>query len=376
MTAREVLRRVLLWGIVALFLATSIALAASGTWTGLLGFTGFPVVGAVILTSRPGNGVGRYLLTVGVLCIAMMWGLDVELARMASPWAEALTTAVAGFVWSGLVVIGAIYPTGRAETTLGRRAAWSVLAVALLSFATSLVTPTTLSGRPNPFRAPLPDEVVLATQWAITGGIVLAVAMIVVDLVRRWRVASDVGSLQYRWFVFGLASAIAAVAVAGLLYAIAPGSPQFEIVLVVATLAFNLVPVAIGIAITRHGLYEIGRVMSRTVTYGVVTVLVLAVYAVIVTSTARLLPELPSLGVALATLAAAALALPALRRVQRVVDRRFDRERYDAAQVVDAFGERLRTRADPSAARGELLTAVESALRPACVGLWTSEERS
>jgi len=87
------------------------------------------------------------------------------------------------------------------------------------------------------------------------------------------------------------------------------------------------------------------------------------------------LPDLPAIGVALATLAAAAIFLPVLRWVQSRVDRRFDRERYDAQKVVDAFGEHLRTDIDPGSASGELVEAVEQTLQPVSVGLWTSGGR-
>lgn len=108
--------------------------------------------------------------------------------------------------------------------------------------------------------------------------------------------------------------------------------------------------------------------------YAIVTLLTVCVYALVVVSITWLLPGLPSVGVALATLIAAALFLPVLRAVQRVVDRRFDRERYNAEKVVDAFGERLRSHLDPHSRGGDLTTAVEQTLQPASVGIWTVEK--
>jgi len=101
-----------------------------------------------------------------------------------------------------------------------------------------------------------------------------------------------------------------------------------------------------------------------------VTASVIGTYALVVTSISRLLPVSSALAVATATLTAAAVFRPVLRRVQEAVDRRFNRERYDAQRVVDAFGARLRGETDPDAAAADLVAAVGRALQPAAVGLW------
>jgi hypothetical protein len=172
--------------------------------------------------------------------------------------------------------------------------------------------------------------------------------------------------------VFGLVGVIAVGTVAAIALDVAPGPLANVLNDVVATVALNLIPISIGIAITRHGLYEIDRIVSRTVAYAAVTLLVVGVYAAVVTSATVLAPGLPSAGVAVATLAAAALFLPALRAIQRVVDRRFDRERYDAQNVVETFGEHLRTEIDPATTTTSLIAAVDRTLQPTAVGVWAS----
>ena len=375
MAAREVLRRILLWGIVAVFFAASITLAVLGEWTALLGFAAFPIVGAVILTSRPGNAVGWYLLGVGIASSAVMWaGLDAELLILVPPSAEWAVSAAGGVFWTSLFVVGVIYPTGRAETKLGRFALWAsaVLAAWLLLAAVLNSEPLIGTGRPTPFGVQ-GAELFIGFSGSHTFALIALVVTIVVDLVVRWRRASPIAALQYRWFVFGLVGALALGTVGGIAVAIAPGPVANLLNDVVATIPLNLIPLSIGIAITRHGLFEIDRIVSRTVAYAAVTLLLVGVYAAVVTSATMLAPGLPSAGVALATLAAAALFLPALRGIQRVVDRRFDRERYNAHKVVESFGAELRAQLDPAATAPDLTRAVEKSLQPTSVGLWIRE---
>lgn len=118
------------------------------------------------------------------------------------------------------------------------------------------------------------------------------------------------------------------------------------------------------------GLYDIDWIISRTVSYVTVAIVVVALYAGVVTGLSSLIPNLPSIGVALARLAAAAVFLPVLRTPQRWMDRRFDRTAYDAQQVVEALGQRLRDGADPHTAAA-LLAAVDQTLQPTTFGVWT-----
>jgi hypothetical protein len=137
------------------------------------------------------------------------------------------------------------------------------------------------------------------------------------------------------------------------------------------TLLYGLIPISIAVAVLRYRLFEIDRIISRTAAYALVTVVIIGVYALIVTSVAWLLPDAPTLGVALATLAAAAVFLPVLRVLRRLLDRRFNRAQYDAERVVESFGQRLRTGADPHTAPADLIGAVQRTLEPDVLGIWT-----
>jgi hypothetical protein len=141
------------------------------------------------------------------------------------------------------------------------------------------------------------------------------------------------------------------------------------------SLALSLIPVSVGVAILRYRLYDIDRIVSRTVSYGVVTVVVLATYALVVTSVSRLLPASNTLAVAGATLAAAAVALPALRWVRERVDRRFDRPGFDAQQQVEAFAGRMAASVDANDVVADLQAIVQRTLAPSALGVWHGGRR-
>jgi peptidoglycan/LPS O-acetylase OafA/YrhL len=129
-------------------------------------------------------------------------------------------------------------------------------------------------------------------------------------------------------------------------------------------------PLAAGAAILRYRLYDLDRIVSRTVAYGLLTVLLGVGYAAVVLGLGRLLPEGSSLVVAAATLAVAAAFQPARRRVQRAVDRRFNRRRHDAAETIAAFGARLREQVDLDALSAELLAVADQTMQPTRASLW------
>jgi hypothetical protein len=143
--------------------------------------------------------------------------------------------------------------------------------------------------------------------------------------------------------------------------------------LVVFPVAVSLIPIAIGVAVLKYRLYEIDRVINRTLVYGLLTVLLGAVYGAGVFAAGRLLDPADGeseLAVAGSTLAVAALFQPARRRTQAVVDRRFNRRKYDAAKTVEMFGVRLRDELDLDALSAELLAVVDQTMQPSAASLW------
>jgi uncharacterized membrane protein YfcA len=153
-----------------------------------------------------------------------------------------------------------------------------------------------------------------------------------------------------------------------------PGSTTTDVQNAIASGAVALVPVAIGIAVMRYRLYEIDRVVSRTVAYTMVTGLLVGVYAGLVLLATGVLRFHASVAVAVATLVAAALFSPVRRRVQHKVDRRFNRARYDADETVTAFAARLKDAVDFDSVRDELASVVQTALEPAYLWVWISDQ--
>ena len=189
-----------------------------------------------------------------------------------------------------------------------------------------------------------------------------------VSLIVRYRRAGSVQRAQIRWVALA-ASVVVAAFVASFAVPAAWGARSF--IENATVIMYALIPISIGVAVMRYRLYEIDRIVSRSISYAVVTVAVVALYAVVVTSVTRLVPGSSTVGVAVATLAAAAAFQPVLRRVRGAVDRRFDRRHYDAQHIVDSFGRSLRDEVDYAVINRSLVEVIEKTLAPELVRVWT-----
>jgi hypothetical protein len=197
--------------------------------------------------------------------------------------------------------------------------------------------------------------------WLLPGQL-LVLATALVSLVGRLRRAAGEERQQVKWFVYTVVTVV--------------------LVFVTTTLAlgagylfplFGLIPVSVAVAVFKYRLYEIDRLINRTLVYGLVTALLIGVYAGLVFLLGRLLDPATgdsALAVAASTLAVAALFQPARRRVQALVDRRFNRRRYDAARTVERFSGRLREHVDLDTLSAELLGVVDQTVQPASASLW------
>ena len=168
----------------------------------------------------------------------------------------------------------------------------------------------------------------------------------------------------------GAAALISFVVAAGL----DAGHGIWQVLGDVVLIGVAALPAGMGVAILRYRLYEIERIISRTLAYTIVTGLLLGVYAGLVLLATRVLSVSSPVAVAGSTLAAAALFTPVRRRVQRVVDRRFNRVRYDADRMVEAFAARLKDATDLDTVRADLAGVVNRALEPAHVSVWTARD--
>jgi hypothetical protein len=219
----------------------------------------------------------------------------------------------------------------------------------------------------NPLAVPALARVLVVP--AVAGVVAVMVSLLVgaLSLVVRFRRAQGVERLQLRWLAYAAALAAGLLLVAlfaGFLLA------KDEVVFVSLALGVALLPLATGAAILQYRLFDLDRIISRTLAYGLLTVLLGLGYAAVVLGLGRLLGRDSSLAVAAATLAVAALFQPLRRRVQAAVDRRFNRRRYDAARTVEGFAARLRDQVDLDALHGELLTVVDQTMQPAQAHLW------
>jgi hypothetical protein len=337
-------------------------------------------VGALVASRRPGHPVGWLLLGVG-LAVAMSvliepyvkYGL---LTRPGSlPGARYLLPLVYSTWFVGLACAGFVLlltPTGSLPSRRWRwwaRVAAAAPVLTVLGFAVQ-PDPMAPDYLGNPLAVPALAPGLLVAALA---GIVVTIAGMLVgagSLVLRFRRAHGTDRLQLRWLALAAACAPALLLialVAGLL-------GRDQVVLTSLALCVALLPLATGAAILRYRLYDLDRIISRTLAYGLLTVLLGLGYAAVVLGLGRLLPEGSSLVVAAATLAVAAVFQPARRRIQAVVDRRFNRRRHDAARTVDRFSTRLRDQVDLDALRGELLAVVDQTMQPTRASLWLRQQ--
>jgi len=343
---------------------------------GLTFIVAFATVGAVLAWQRPGNPIG-WLLSGSGLAYAL-GGFSQMLIHF--PRTRTLGSWLG---WTWLVGLGLcvfvvlLFPAGRLPSRRWRPVAWAagtgltgwvlgnVFAPTIMSADTPVPNPVGVTGAPGKIFA-----VMAGGDVALIAATGLAA---VLSLVFRYRRAQAAERAQLRWLVYAGALIVAAFLAIILAERIMDlGATASNLENAVSSGAAALVPVAIGIAVLRYRLYDIDRIISRTVAYAIVTGLLVGVYAGLALLATDLLRVHTPVAVAAATLAAAALFSPVRRRVQRRVDRRFNRARYDADQIAAAFAARLKDTVDLGSVRDDLTVIVSRALEPAHVSVWIS----
>ena len=215
----------------------------------------------------------------------------------------------------------------------------------------------------------LPGWLAHPPRW-LAAAVLISVVVLALSFVARqalsWRRASGERRQQLKWLAFGAALTI----VVGLLAANYTSGVLSDVL----SAGIVALPISIGIGILKYRLYDIDRIISRTLAYAIVTGLLVGVYAGLVLLATQVLTVKSPVAVAISTLAAAALFNPLRRRVQRIVDRRFNRARYDADQTVAAFAAHLKDAVDLDSVRDDLARAVARALEPAHISLWTGRD--
>ena len=327
-------------------------------------------VGAVLASHRPRHPVGWLLLALG-LWFTYGYASYALLALRGAPPAVGSAAKDVAFFWL-VACIGFILlltPTGQLPSPRWRWWARLAALAAVVGVLSSVLGPFAEPDQSVAVRA-------LAVWLPVARGVTFVVAGLAIpigaaSLVVRFRRARGVERQQLRWLAVGAAPvAVAVLAIAALVLV----GNDFSFGWLVGV-CLAVLPLTIGAAILRYRLYDLDRIISRTLAYGVLTVLLGGGYAGVVLGLGQLLGRQSSLIVAGATLAVAGVFQPARRRIQQVVDRRFNRRRYDAARTIEAFADRLRQQIDLDALAAELLTVVDQTMQPMSSSLWLRPTR-
>ena len=338
---------------------------------------GYATVGLVVALRRPANPIGWLFSASG-----LVWALTIPF----EPWLNSLLVehrplGLAGQVavvvqevgWAPAMALGLtlpllLLPDGRLRSRRWRLVvADTVVGVVLLMVGRALA-PGQLTGGPVPVDNPFAVSGVadkLATAAVIAGVVLYAISppVALIGLVLRFRSSRGTERQQLRWVAAGAAAAAAGQLAGG-------NAPQHTVISSILYAMVLCIPLGVAVAVLRYRLWDLDHLVSRTVTYALVTALLVVPYLLVVPAASRLAAGSGSLAVAAATLGVAALFSPLRRRVQDLVDRRFNRRRYDAARTVAGFGGRLRDEVDLDAIAAEVVAVVERTVQPTQASLW------
>lgn len=358
------------------------AVGIAAVW-GIIAITVTYSTAGLLLALRAGR-LGWVLLAGGLAFGTVAFGYVVGgllvLGDPSDPLANAAFVLGPTMIPAGYALIlpalGLAFPHGRLPSRRWRGPVWTVTGVLVAATAIRLVTPGEIAGSPshNPFGIEaLPAGVRSAGDVFATAGLALITVLAVAAVIVRYRRAAMLERQQLRWFM-------AAVLLAAIPVVVAPnvGGIAGPVWALAALVGLLLVPVSVWIAITRYHLYQIDRLISRTVGWAAVTAILVAVFAMAVVGLQAVLADVTqgqTLAVAASTLAAAALFQPVRSRVQRTVDARFDRARYNAERTAAAFGEQLRDRVALEEVASVLAATTSDAVRPSAMAVWLRNER-
>jgi hypothetical protein len=339
-------------------------------------------VGALIAFRRPENRIGRLLQVSGPLVVSVFLGYLLAATPTTSPGTADPVPGIAGWwasttiflaIFLAFPVVGILYPDGRLP---GRGWRLPILILVLIQLAMALMYAVKAGpvgpGLPdNPFGfvdVPPGERDLIGSLGTLS--LVLAMALAVVAIAIRWRRGSLVDRSQLKWL-------FAALVVAGIMFPLAFGtSSQDESPGMIATLGVGsalLIPIAIGFAILRYRLYEIDRLVSRTIGYGLVTAVLAAVFLATNLGLQTMVAAATggsTIAVAASTLLVAGLFQPLHRIVQAPVDRRFNRAQVDGGRALAAFADRVREEMDLANLSGAVLATADEAVRPTATRLW------
>ena len=340
-------------------------------------------VGLIVVAHQPRNPVGWLLCGEAVLILvsidagagaSLLYAHGHQGPPVAGP-AVLVLSQMFNYSLAGFPVVILLFPDGRLPSRRWRWALAAYLAMVGAAVVATAVATGIIAVEGRAVLNGIGNLVGLgrgSTAWLVPleMAFFLATAAFWLAAVGRqvlsWRGSSGERRQQLKW----LASGAAVCGVLGI-WAVSINSALWEVLI----LGFAALPISIGVGILKYRLYEIDRIISRTLAYAIVTGLLVGVYAGLVLLATRVMTVHTPVAVAAATLAAAALFAPVRRRVQRVIDRRFNRARYDADRTLAAFAGRLTEAVDLDSVRDDLAATVRTALEPAHVSVWIGGAR-
>jgi len=365
-------------GLVLAYVDRHLVPASLANWTvsnisGQVVNVAVPVAGFVLASRRPANRIGWLFLVAGLALglsgFSNPYALHALVADRGSLPAGQVFAWLSNWIWmiavAALAFLFLLFPTGRLRSRRWRPAAWFVGGALALATVWSLIAASRLWAHPftsSSLSSPdgLTALILLMAALLISAALLVSVMAVVV----RFAKSSGEERLQLKWCA-AAALVLAVVFVASIWV-------NSAAVNVLESLAFLFLWTAIATAVLKYRLYEIDRIISRTLAYAIVTGLLVGLYAGLVLLATHVLSFSSPVAVAAATLAAAALFSPVRHRVQRVVDRRFNRARYDSDTTVALFAAHLKDAVELDSVRDDLASVVQRALEPAHVSVWIS----
>jgi hypothetical protein len=345
----------------------------------LVGLLGPPLLGGLIAARRPSNSYGwlwsLYGLGWAVVGFTNAYVTYVSASGAGMPrWASSIAW-VGNLAFVPLLGLTALilllFPDGQPPSRRWGWVAWVIEAVVVVTLAAAVLLPADEEdpvGNPLAVQGSLEAVAEAVADVGITA-LFLAILLSAVSLLLRFRRARGLQRQQLKWFAYG-GGFLAAYIVLDMV----SQPPSGLVDALFETLTFGALYVGVGMAVLRYRLYDIDRLINRTLVYGLLTALLGGIYAGLVLVLGQLFGRIggepPSWVVAGATLAVAALFQPARRRIQAVVDRRFNRRKYNAARTIEAFSTRLRDEIDLDTLSAELLAVVDQTMQPTSTSLW------
>jgi len=347
----------------------------------LIAFYTFPLVGVVIAIRRPEHAIGWLFLAAGVAFgLSDLGASYADYALFTNPgllpagnWAAWSVAWLDPLFFVFVILLVLLFPEGQLPSRRWRPVLATLLAAGVTTMVCSAIKPGVVFDTSLPVENPAGisgvESIRNGAATVASFGFLVTALLAFVGTFLRFRRAEGVERQQFKWFAFAVCFLLGVF----LLLAVASVGFLDHLTAVLNGIGFAGLAVAVGIAILRYRLYDIDRVISKTLVYGALTLILGAAYAGLVLAGQAVFASFAggsNLAIAVSTLVVAALFLPLRSRVQRFVDQRFYRRRYDSQHTLNRFGARLRGPVELDTLRTDLQEVVRDTMQPAHVSLW------